>query len=63
MKVEALIEFNDYEENVTRRIGEEFIISKERYDEITLASKNYGNGKPWIKIIEEPKQKVTKAKR
>lgn len=63
MKVEALIEFNDYKENVTRRIGEEFVISKERFDEITLTSKNYGNGKPWIKTIEEPKQKATKTKR
>ncbi|WP_425539440.1 hypothetical protein [Microaceticoccus formicicus] len=63
MKVKALIEFNDYKENVTRKIGEEFVVSKERLAEITLASKNYGNGKPWVELIEEPKPKQTKTKR
>lgn len=37
MKVRVLIKFNDLKENVVREIGDEFIVSKSRYDEILTA--------------------------
>jgi hypothetical protein len=37
MKVRVLVKFNDLKENVVREIGDEFIVSKSRYDEILTA--------------------------
>jgi len=35
MKVRALIRFNDLKENIVREVGDEFIVSKERFEIIT----------------------------
>lgn len=51
MKVKALIRFKDLKENIERQIGDEFVISKERYDEILT------NGGEWIKEVEDKKGK------
>ena len=34
MKVKTIVRFRDLKENKIREIGEEFTVSKERYDEI-----------------------------
>lgn len=37
MKVRVLVKFNDLKEKVLREIGDEFIVSKSRYEEILTA--------------------------
>ena len=34
MKVKAIVKFNDLKEGVVREIGDEFTVSKERYEQI-----------------------------
>lgn len=46
MKVRALIKFNDLKEKTVREIGDEFIVSKTRFEEITKA----GN---FVEVVEE----------
>lgn len=37
MKVRVLIKFNDLKEKLVREVGDEFIVSKSRYEEILTA--------------------------
>lgn len=39
MKVRTLVTFNDLKEKQRREIGDEFIVSKERYEEILKVGK------------------------
>ena len=48
MKVRTLVTFNDLKEKQRREIGEEFVVSKERYDEILKVGK----------FVEEVKEEV-----
>lgn len=53
MKVKALVKFKDLKEKKTRKIGEEFEVTKKRFEEIN--STKYG------KLVEEIK--TTKKKK
>lgn len=53
MKVRALIKFKDLKEDKIREIGDEFIISKERYEEILKVG-------VLVEEIEEPKEEEVK---
>lgn len=48
MKVRTLVTFNDLKEKQRREIGDEFIVSKERYEEILKVGK----------FVEEVKEDV-----
>lgn len=59
MKVKALIQFIDKKENTTREIGDEFIVSKERFEEIIEKG-----GAHWVEeVTEEPNKDTNKKKR
>ena len=59
MKVKALIQFIDKKENITREIGDEFIVSKERFEEIIE-----NGGAHWVEeVTEEPNKDTNKKKR
>ena len=59
MKVKALIQFIDKKENITREIGDEFIVSKERFEEIIEKG-----GAHWVEeVTEEPNKDTNKKKR
>lgn len=47
MKVRALIEFEDYLEHETRKQGDVFEVTKERFDEILT------KGGPWVELVED----------
>ena len=49
MKVRAIIRFKDSKENVIREIGDEFIVSGARYDEMKKAGR-------FVEAVEEPKE-------
>lgn len=49
MKVRALIRFKDSKENVIREIGDEFVVSGSRYDEMKKAGR-------FVEAVEEPKE-------
>lgn len=53
MKVKTKIRFKDLKEDKIREIGEEFIISKERYEEILKVG-------VFVEEIEEPKEEEVK---
>lgn len=53
MKVRALVKFNDLKENVVREIGDEFIVSESRYDEIKKAGR-------FVEAVEDKKETLTK---
>jgi len=38
----ALVDFHDNAKDVDRKAGEEFIVSKERFDEINAAAEKFG---------------------
>ena len=52
MKVKVLVKFNDLKEKVVREIGDEFIVSKSRYEEILTAGD----------LVEEVVEEVKKEK-
>lgn len=59
MKVKALIQFIDKKENITREVGDEFIVSKERFEEIIEKG-----GAHWVEeVTEEPNKDTNKKKR
>ena len=59
MKVKALIQFIDKKENTTREVGDEFIVSKERFEEIIEKG-----GAHWVEeVTEEPNKDANKKKR
>lgn len=59
MKVKALIQFIDKKENTTREVGDEFIVSKERFEEIIEKG-----GAHWVEeVTEEPSKEANKKKR
>ena len=59
MKIKALIQFIDKKENITREIGDEFIVSKERFEEIIEKG-----GAHWVEeVTEEPNKDTNKKKR
>lgn len=59
MKVKALIQFIDKKENTTREVGDEFIVSKERFEEIIEKG-----GAHWVEeVTEEPNKDTNKKKR
>lgn len=59
MKVKALIQFIDKKENTTREVGDEFIVSKERFEEIVEKG-----GAHWVEeVVEEPNKDTNKKKR
>lgn len=51
MKVRALKRFFDLKENELREIKDEFIVNKERAEELTASPS------PWVKEIKEDKKK------
>jgi len=56
MNVVALVDFHDNLRNVQRRAGEEFVVSKERFDEINAAGKRSWYNGP---LVEEVVRKET----
>lgn len=50
MKVRVLERFKDLKENVMREVGDEFIVSKSRYEEILTA------GNLVEEVVEEAKE-------
>lgn len=56
MKVKALVNFKDNKENVRRKAGEEFIVSKDRFAEINEVAPKY----KLKAIVEEVEEKATK---
>lgn len=48
MKVKTLVEFKDLKDKTTRKVNEEFIVNKDRFEE--LNSTKYG------KLVEEIKE-------
>ena len=48
MNVKALVDFHDNLRDVDRKAGEEFVVSRERYEEIMRVGQNYG-----IALVEE----------
>lgn len=59
MKVKALIQFIDKKENTTREVGDEFVVSKERFEEIIEKG-----GAHWVEeVAEEPNKDTNKKKR
>lgn len=48
MKVKTLVEFKDLKDKKLRKVGEEFIVNKDRFEEIN--STKYG------KLVEEIKE-------
>lgn len=55
MKARVIADFKDLKENVNRKIGDEFILSQERFKEI--------NGTEFGTLVEEIKEKKTPAKK
>lgn len=53
MKVRVLIKFNDLKENIIRKIGDEFIVSESRYEEIKKAGR-------FVEEVEEKKETPNK---
>lgn len=51
MKVKTLIAFNDLKEKKYRKVGEEFICSKQRFQEIMNAHKE-----PLVEEVLEPEK-------
>lgn len=49
MNVKALVDFHDNLRDVDRKAGEEFVVSRERYEEIN----RIGNEKAGIALVEE----------
>ena len=58
MKVKALIQFIDKKENITREIGDKFIVSKERFEEIIEKG-----GAHWVEEVTEELNKDTNKKK
>lgn len=56
MKVKALVNFKDNKENVRRKAGEEFIVSKDRFAEINEVASKY----KLKAIVEEVEEKAKK---
>ena len=56
MKVKVVRKFNDLKENTMREIGDEFIVSKSRFEEIQKA----GNFVVEIEEVEEIKKDLKK---
>lgn len=56
MKVKALVNFKDIKENVRRKAGEEFIVSKDRFAEINEVAPKY----KLKAIVEEVEEKAKK---
>lgn len=56
MKVKALVNFKDNKENIRRKAGDEFIVSKERFAEINEVAPKY----KLEAIVEEIKDKAKK---
>lgn len=50
LKVRALIVFEDYKEQTTRRIGDIFEVSEERLNQILT------QGGAWVEVVEEQEQ-------
>lgn len=45
--------FDDYKEKIRRNIGDEFICSKERFQEINRVLKSKTKKGPWIEEVKE----------
>ncbi|MDU1176266.1 MAG: hypothetical protein E6987_01525 [Peptoniphilus harei] len=61
MKVKVLKEFHDKKENITRKPGDVFTCSKERYEEIEKTLKLYCVQCQWIEVVEDgPSIKASK---
>lgn len=57
MLVKALINFNDYKEDVLRRTGDVFEVSEERYKEIIE------KGGEWVKVLQTDEEQKEKAEK
>lgn len=55
MRVVTLVKFNDLKTGITRKVGDTFEVSKERYEEILSFGK-------FVKEVENPKAKLKKKK-
>lgn len=54
MKVKTIVRFNDLKEGVIREIGDEFIVSKERFEEILKVGE-------FVEAVPEPRKRTKKA--
>ena len=60
MKVKVVRKFNDLKENTTREIGDEFIVSKSRFEEIQKAGDFVVEVEEVEEIKKDLKKEVTK---
>lgn len=54
MKVKTIVRFNDLKEGVIREIGDEFIVSKERFEEILKVGE-------FVEAVPDPRKRTKKA--
>lgn len=52
MKIRALRRFEDYKEDVIREVGDEFEVTKARFEEIKNGLAKFGEG-DWVEEVKE----------
>ena len=52
MKIRALRRFEDYKEDVIREVGDEFEVTKARFEEIKKGLAKFGEG-DWVGEVKE----------
>ena len=52
MKIRVLKDFRDLKEDLDRKVGEEFIVNKERFEELNIKLQKFGKG-PWVEEVKE----------
>lgn len=52
MKIRVLKDFRDLKEDLDRKVGEEFIVNKERFEELNTKLQKFGKG-PWVEEVKE----------
>lgn len=55
MYVKTLVAFHDNERDVDRKVGEEFVVSKERFEAINAVGESR-IGKPLVEEVDRPQQ-------
>ena len=55
MKIKVLKPFKDFKENVKREVGDEFIVSKERFAEIKEGLKKFEDT-TWVEEVKASKK-------
>lgn len=52
MKIKVLKTFKDLKKDKIRNIGDEFIVNKERFEELNTKLQKFGKG-PWVEEVKE----------